>query len=51
MANERTRRSSGQLTMGQSLCLLGYNNSDTQNTDATFENQQQQKRKILIMIN
>jgi len=38
MANERTRGSSGQLTMGQSLCLLSPNSSDTQNTDATFEN-------------
>jgi len=36
-----TKRSGGhqsQLTMGQSLCLLSCNGSDTQRTDATSEN-------------
>jgi len=51
MANERTWRSSSQLTMGQSLCLLSCSSSDTQNTDTTLENDQRQKGKILIITN
>jgi len=37
MANARTRTSSGQLTMGQALCLISCNSSDTQNTEAVIE--------------
>jgi len=51
MANERTWRSSSQLTMGQSLCLLSCSSSDTQKTDTTLENDQRQKGKILIITN
>jgi len=38
MANEMTLRSLGQSTVGQSLCLLNCNSSNTQNTDITSEN-------------
>jgi len=37
MANARTWTSSGQLTMGQALCLISCNSSDTQNTEAVIE--------------
>jgi len=37
-----------QLTVGQSLCLLSCNSSDTQRTDATLDKMQWQKRKIFI---